>query len=331
VGLNVASAYLNGTYNLQRWHGKNAKHLWEPSELAGFGNAGQMLVFEPKNGVERWAQFLGASPKYYDYWDSNALQTGAFALVQDHGIARIKRVKGESTGVSSARQRAEILLDDQGSGAITGLVQLFGVLSGQLREALSDPRYATRMKEQIARSNWRNLQVAKAEAVNEARQDQPLGFSFSGVAKNLASSAGSSYFLYPFPGRARIMELRGTPERLSDLLLKSEVADLDQTLTYTAPEGYAWVEVPDNMFVVSEFGWYLVDYSVNGRTLSCTRSYLMPMQRIVPEKYPKMVEFLNQVGASQQQRIAYAPLAKDLPGTPQSVVSVGYSSFGDDK
>jgi hypothetical protein len=331
VGLNVSTAFLNGTYNLQRWHSKNAKRLWEPGELAGFGNAGQMLVLEPREGAERWAHFMGNSPKYYDYWDTNALQSGAYALVQDRGVARIKRVKGESTGVSNARQRAEIQLDEKGSGTITGLVQLFGQLSGQLREALSDPRYATRMKEQIARSNWRNLQVAKTATVNQERVDLPLGFSFSGVAQDLASSSGQSFFLFPFPGRARVMELRGSPERVSDLLLKSEVADLDQTLTYIAPEGHAWVEVPDNVFLVSEFGWYLVDFSVNGRTLTCTRSYLMPMQRVTPEKYPKLLEFLNQVGASQQQRIAYAPLAKDLPGRPQSVVSSGYSSFGDDK
>src|SRR5205823_2924299 len=138
--------------------------------------------------------------------------TGAYALVQDQSVARIKRVKGESTGVSSARQNLSVQLNEQGSGAIDGVVQLFGVFGGQIRDRLSDPRVGTRMKEQIARSWWRNLQVEKTATVNQERTDLPLGFTFSGVAQNVASKSGSALFLNPFPGHPQILDLRGTPE-----------------------------------------------------------------------------------------------------------------------
>ena len=329
AGLNVFSAFVNGSYAPGRvWRTKNARRQWEPAELANFGSSGQMLVLEPRHGMDRWAQFIGHAPKFYDVFDTNLNQLGAFALVLDHGVARIKRVRGEPVGVTTAAQRVEVALDPQGGGTINGLIQFFGQLGGSVREALADPRRGPQIKEQVVRSAWRNLQIDKVQVDGENRDDLPLGFSYTGAVRTLASNSGASYFLSPFLGRPRILELRGPAERSSDLLLKTEVADLDQTFTYLAPEGHAWVEIPDNLFLTTEFGFYVVSFSVNGRALTCSRSYMMPAQRVTPAKYPKMLDFLTQVNASQQQRIAYAPLAKDLPGTPVPIISTEYASFG---
>jgi predicted Zn-dependent protease len=331
AGLNVFSAFVNGSYAPGRvWRSKNARRQWEPAELANFGSSGQMLVLEPRNGADTWAQFIGHAPKFYNAFDTNQNQLGAFALVLDHGVARIKRVRGETATLTTATQRVEVTLDAQGSGTINGLIQFFGQMGGSVREMLSDPRRGPQIKEQVVRSAWRNLQIGKVQISGENRDDLPLGFAYNGTVRSLASNSGSSYFLAPFLGRPRILELRGPAERTSDLLLKSEVADLDQTFTYVAPEGHAWVEVPDNLFLCTEFGFYVVSFSVNGRTLTCSRSYLMPAQRVTPENYAKMLDFLTQVNASAQQRIAYAAFDKDLPGAPVAVTSTEYSSFGGD-
>ncbi len=332
VGLNVSSAFVNGSYAPGRvWRSKNARKQWDPAELANFGSSGQMLVLEPRCGADVWAQYIGRATKYYDYFETNINQLGAHALVLERGVVRVKRVRGDVAGVVSANQRVDVTLDAQGNGTINGLIQFFGALAGNVREALSDPRRGPQIKESVVRQAWRNLQVGKVQVFFEGRADQPLGFSYTGTVKNFASSAGASYFLPPFVGRPRILDLRGPGERQSDLLVKQEISDLDQTFSYVAPEGSAWVEVPQNIFLCTDFGFYVASFAVNGRTLTCSRSYLMPAQRVTPEKYPKLLEFLTQVNASQQQRIAYAALDKDLPGAPVAVSSVEYASFGEEK
>ncbi len=78
-------------------------------------------------------------------------------------------------------------------------------------------------------------------------------------------------------------------------------------MEYLAPEGFAWSEVPDDMFIATEFGFYAVDYNVEGRVLHCTRSSLIPAQRIAPENYAELQNFLKQIAEHASQRIAYAP------------------------
>ena len=331
AGLNVCSAFVNGSYAPGRvWRSKNARKQWDPAELANFGSSGQLLVLEPRSGADVWAQFVGRAPKYYDYFDTNINQLGAHALVLDRGVARVKRVRGDLVGVISASQRVDVTLDAQGNGTINGLIQFFGTLAGNVREALSDPRNGPQIKERVVRQAWRNLQVGKITVLNDTRADQPLGFSYTGTVKTFASSAGASFFLPPFVGKPRILDFRGPPERQSDLLIKQEVSDLDQTYTYIAPEGSAWVEVPQNVFLCTDFGFYVASFAVNGRTLVCSRSYLMPAQRVTPEKYAKLLDFLSQVNNSQQQRIAFSALDKDLPGAPVAVSTVEYASFGEE-
>jgi hypothetical protein len=93
-----------------------------------------------------------------------------------------------------------------------------------------------------------------------------------------------------------------------------------------------WSEVPEDLFLVTEFGFYLVDYNVRGRTLTCTRSYLMPQQRITPEKYPRMLDFISQVSSSAQQRVAYAPVnVESFGGFKREIYSAGYAGFGENK
>ena len=126
-----------------------------------------------------------------------------------------------------------------------------------------------------------------------------------------------------------MLDLQGPPERISDMLIKGEFSDLDHTITYVVPEGFAWMEVPEGLFICNEFGFYLADFKVNGLALTCTRSYLMPAQRITPEKYPELMAFLTKISASQQQRIAYGPLDTSSFGPVREVLSVGYSTYGE--
>ncbi|MGD0091712.1 MAG: hypothetical protein ABSE73_17495 [Planctomycetota bacterium] len=335
VGLKVRSAFLNGAYVPGRtWHTKNARHLWDPRQLANFGSGGEMLVLEQPGEPDRWAGFFGRAPKYSWPFDLNVLphlnasQAGLLALALGDDGARLKRVWGETVGNLQSAQHIEVALDGSGAGAVKGNLAFFGNAGSQWREALADPRRKDTVREWPVRYAWPKAQIGEVRITGEEHPEAPLAFDYSCTVQGLAAKADNAFFLTPFLKPPPILELRGPPERQNDMLLRDEFAEFDHTLTYVAPEGHAWVEVPDDAFLCSEFGFYFADFNVRGRTLTCTRSYLLPAQRITPEKYGKLLDFLQQVSAAQQ-RIAYAPLnAEPFGPYKREVLSKGYASNG---
>ncbi|HEY3325151.1 MAG TPA: hypothetical protein VGP72_32155 [Planctomycetota bacterium] len=331
ASLNVRMAYVNGSYAPGRvWHTKNAERLWDPAVLASFGNAGHMLNLEQSSGPDRWAQFVGRQPKYYWPADLNFGQAGALALTTGDDGLRIKRVRGEMLGYSGAVGRMQVNLDKDGNGDVSGSLNIYGNMGGTWREALADPRQEQQVKEYVVRYAWPKGKVGDIRVTGTQSSQQPLVFTYTCKVEGLGSLAGGAVFLKPFLNQARILDLRGPPQREHDLVIRDEFSDLDHTLTYVAPKGSAWVEVPDDVLIVTEFGWYLVDYNVQGQKLTATRSFLMPQQRIAPEKYPKLQDFLRQISAAEEQRIAHAPLqAQSFGGLQHDVFSPGYASCGD--
>ena len=343
VGLTVQTAHINGAYLPGRvWHSKNAERLWDAGELTNFGSGGQALVLEQPGEPDHWVQFFGRNPKFYGSSELMPNQAGALALIAGDDGVRIKRVHGEALGLSQSAHQIRVDLDEKGAGSVQGVLTLFGLVAGNYREAIADPRQRGQLKEYAARHAWPKIQVKKVDIVNEEDTDEPLSFIYSGEVNELAEQAGDEFFIQPFQSRTRILDFRGPPERQNDLLVTSEwwnspphsekfrdeMADLDQTLVYVAPEGFAWVEVPDDIFISTEFGFFLADYNVKGRVLTCTRSYLMPAQRVTPQQYPRLLDFLRQVSSHQQQRIAYGPLkAAHFGGYVREVFSGGYAQY----
>ncbi|MFH0939986.1 MAG: hypothetical protein V1899_12010 [Planctomycetota bacterium] len=332
AGLKVTSAYINAAYQPGRvWHSKNAKRQWSPEQLVNFGSGGHMLVLEQSDGADRWAQFVGKSPKFYNPFDQNGSLAGTLALTPGEEGARIKRLKGAEMDLTPITHHAQINFDAVGGGTIKGTLQLYGALAGNVRENWSDPRQKSKIKEWVVNRAWPKIETPEIAIKGEAVPDSPISFTYSGAARNLASQEKGAFFREPFAAPSRLLALRGPPERQHDLLIKNEIADLDHTLTYICPEGCAWVEAPDDLCLVTEFGFYIVDYTVKGRALSYTRSYLMPAQRVTPDKYPLLQDFIKQLAIDAQQRIAYTPLkAKSFGTLRQEIYSGGYSSCGEE-
>jgi tetratricopeptide (TPR) repeat protein len=340
-GLKVRSALVNGSYLPGRvFHSNTAKRQWDPGQLGFFGNGGHMLVLEPSYGTEHWAQFAASGAKYHNPYELNPAQPGALALSVDEDGARIKRVCGDQLGLTARSSQIKVAFDKQGTGLLTGIIQLNSSLSGQVRELLSDPRRRQPIKDSILQP-WPGIEGAQVAFQGENNISGPLGFVFGGKIKRQAASDGK-FVMAPFPNPPNLLVLRGPAERENDLLVKfgvergspaaatGEIADLDQSITYVAPEGHGWTQVPDDLFIVTEFGFYLADFNVRGRTLTCTRSHLMPMQRVTPEKYPRLQEFLSRIASHAEQRVAFAPLnAESFGPEVQEVCSTGYSSSGD--
>ncbi|HYF48577.1 MAG TPA: hypothetical protein VEJ63_04190 [Planctomycetota bacterium] len=331
VDLKVRTAFINANYQPGKvWKSKNAKRQWEPFELANFGG-GFVLVLETEDGPDRWAQFVGQSPKYYNPNQLNPNQAGAFALTMGEDGARIKRVNGEALGLTSMAHRATVQLDKEGTGKIDGTLAFYGNYGGNVREGLSNPQRTQQIKEWVVRNWWPKIQTPEIEVIAQDVPELPIVFEYSGSVKRLGGAeADGRTVLNPYLNRARILDLRGQQERVNDMLLRNEFADLDHTITYVAPEGCGWLEVPDDLFIVTEFGWFLSDYNVKGRTLTCTRSYLLPQQRVTPEKYAAFQKFLNAISADQQQRVGYGPLKNETFGNvAEPVFSGGYAGIGE--
>ncbi|MBI3829782.1 MAG: tetratricopeptide repeat protein [Planctomycetes bacterium] len=332
AGLPVTEALVNGSYVPgQVWRTKNAKREWEPGYFASFGGSGRMMVLEPARGTDVWMQFAGQPSKYFNAGDLFDGQPGRLALVATDEGVRIKRVDGEAQGKVTADHRMNVTLDAQGQGHVKGTLQLFGFVGGQVRQFLDDPRKADQVREGIVRRFWPKLEEPAIRVEGKDNPADPLCFAYTGLVKDLAAPAEASLFLQPFRAPAFLLELMGPPERIHDLLIKQEYSELDNSVSYDLPHGYGWTEVPDDAFFCTEFGFYIADFNVKGGRLTCNRSFLVPMQRVTPDKYPKLMEFLNLIAEVERQRVAYSKIS--YPGftaAPRTFLSIGYASNGDE-
>lgn len=335
AGLNVHSALVNGAYLPGHvWHSKTAKRMWEPSQLAGFGSGGQLLVLEPQWGNERWAQFPpgGQRPKFFSPFDVNAIQPGAMALVADDGGVRIKRVLGDRLGQTIYKQTVKAELEATGAAATSSTVEFFGQRAGLFREALNDPRQKERLRDQLAHM-WPNQTVANFQVLGESDTERPLAFNLTGRVAKLAEQANGAFYLLPFNDAPVVLALRGQAQRENDLIIHDDTmaSEFDRAAVFEAPEGFAWTEVPDDIFIVTEFGFYAADFNVEGRELRCTRSTLIPAQRVTPEKYGEFMNFIKQIGEHATQRVAYSKYeAKDFGNRIRPIFSQGYASAGEE-
>ena len=337
VGLNVHSAALNGNYLPGRvWHSKTAKKTWDPQQLVSFGTGGSMLVLEPTWGNERWAQYPGGGqrPRFYSPFEITSFQPGSLALITSDEGVRIKRVLGDKAGLTQFKQSVRVTLDAKGSASTTNNLQLFGLQAGAIREAMSDPRQKEQVRETLGRRMWPKQKLTSFQALNELDTEHPLCFSFTGTIDSLAEQADGAFYLSAFPDAPRLLALRGQSKRESDMVIYDDnsFSEFDRAIEYKAPEGFAWTTVPDDIFICTEFGFYAADYNVDGQTLYCTRSYLVPAQRIAPEKYPDLLRFLKQISEHANQRVACSPYdAKAFGGRVKPIFSQGYASSGDEK
>jgi tetratricopeptide (TPR) repeat protein len=332
AGLKANLAGVNENYLPGKiWRSKNAPRQWDPWQWATFGS--QMLVLQEEHAPSRWFQFMGDKPKYYNLEDFQPNQPGSLAVIYTDAGPRFKLVNGERLGAAPLTQILEAALDAEGRAHIKAAIELFGKQAGDFRESLADPRLRTRIEEGIARSSWPAVQSPTVEIKGGEQAGPPVSISYTGTVESLATREENSLFLAPFPQPLGLLTLFGTPERQHDLLLKNEFSELDNSIAYTCPEGYAWTEAPDGIFLATEFGYFMANYSVRGRVLTCTRSFLLPAQRIQTDKYPALQDFLKQVAENQQQRIAYAPLRREsFGGHLQEILSTGYAgNEGKDK
>lgn len=336
VGLNVHSAYVNGSYLPGRvWHSKTAKRMWDPVQLASFGpGGGHMLVLEPQWGIETWAQFPGGQrPRFYSPFDVSGIQSGALAMVADDSGLRIKRVLGDRLGLAPIKQNVKAVLDASGAATTSTTIQIFGQQAGAFREALNDPRQKDRLRDQLGRL-WPKHKVSNFQVLGESDTEKPLEFSLIGRVEQLAEQANGAFYLRPFYDAPRLLNMQGQAARESDLVIHddSSFSDFDRTSVYEAPNGFAWTEVPDDIFICTEFGFYAADFNIEGHTLRCTRSYLIPAQRVTPEKYADFQNFIKQINEHVNQRIAYSKFeAKEFGGRMREVFSQGYATPGEEK
>jgi hypothetical protein len=337
AGLRVNMAWLNALYLPGlAWRPKNADPYWEPQTLASFGSGGEMLVYEPDAGPDIWAHFPSdpRQPlriKFHSPFDMQAWQPRALALILDDDGVRMKRVQGEALGLVSAKQRTVARLTEKGGAEIAVKLQFFGTQAGKIREALADPAQKEKLTEGIVRNSWAALSLKRCDIFGESDPALPLVFSYVGTLTKLGDPTGGVLHVHPFSDAPRVLQLRGSSSRESDLIIRDEgtVSEFDRTAEYVAPDGFAWTEVPDDLFLCTEFGCFSADYNVIGGRLTCARSCLIPMQRITPEKYPEFLKFLAAIGTHSQQRAACSKYDQaSFGGRARAIFSGGYSSDG---
>jgi hypothetical protein len=328
VDLPVKTAYVNTAYRSGSWRSKYARRQWEPDVLAGFRRH-PLLVFEDGERGDVW-RYFGNSPlqRHDPSFLPRALQSAQAVTIDDEG-ARFRWVDAHRVDRSSLSIKHIAALNRDGGAVIETKLGFFGTLAGKLREVLSDPRREIPLREDIANRFWPGIKINAFAVENKDNVRLPVRLEFSGSAPGLTSKRGEEFALRPFRTPPALLSFTGPQDREYDLIIRDEVYDFDFSFRWIAPPECAWTEVPDDLFMVTEFGWYCADFNVSGRNLYCTRSFFLPQQRISPEKYKEFQAFLKRISDTESRPAVFCPVTSSGVSTElRAVFSGGYADNG---
>ncbi|MCX7803946.1 MAG: DUF3857 domain-containing protein [Planctomycetota bacterium] len=330
AGLKVYPATANRSYGPgRRLPLKSRRREFEPSELLAFNAADRFIVLDRDDAPDLWFRFPGSPPDIYPTEAITFWQAGAPALIfRDRGLM-LGFVNGEALGRTTGSHSAVCFLNPDGHAMARGTVVFQGLAAGNLRKVLTDPRTESRIKEGLVRSFWPSAKLEEISAAPMDKPDEPLSIRYVATIEGAASPAGDAMFIAPFPVGSGALRLMGPAGREHDLMIESEISIAESGVEWVAPEGHAWLQVPDDLALATEFGFYFLDFQVRGRSLFCTRAMLIPMQRVPKARHAGFQKFLAGIHAAEKERAGYGPLvAPGFGGLVRDVWSRGFARWG---
>ncbi|MGC9329622.1 MAG: DUF3857 domain-containing protein, partial [Candidatus Hinthialibacter sp.] len=141
----------------------------------------------------------------------------------------------------------------------------------QIREALTNPEVKQRLIDSQLTGELRGIQVERSEIVDLDDVSAPPRLVFQGVMPDIAKTGDNQTFkISPVQIRANASEFIGEPTRQFRMEFNSSPAweplDLRYDLSHFLDQG-ASIYLPDDVFLITEFGFYTLFYEWDGKEL----------------------------------------------------------------
>ena len=205
-------------------------------------------------------------------------------------------------------RRFRLKLQEDGSASVTGGYLYDNMYDRQIREALTNPEIKQRLADSQLAGDLRGIQVDKSEILDIEDIHVPPRLVFEGTLPDVAKPSGAGELkISPVTVRVNASGLVGEPTRAFRMEFRNSLQwnplDIRFDLSYYLDRGDTIV-LPENVTLISEFGYYSLFYEWDGPELIVRRSFVIPAQEIEPETYERFVDFCRTIDQIEDRDVA---------------------------
>ncbi len=168
-------------------------------------------------------------------------------------------------------------------------LRLFNLKSDEVKEAMKN-RYQQLKIEQIAVNDLQNN-----------RDEATISYALNLQANSFAKKLGTDLFFPVMPFYPTVT-FTANEERQHPFEISFPFQD-DYEITYAAPEGYAFKEVPASVITSTEFGNYHITFQLNDKKLKVHRVLTINKGLYPKEKYKDYVSFRKKTASSDNIKV----------------------------
>jgi len=272
---------------------------------------GSLLHVRLPEARDLWLQFQTPA-RNYRLADIGYRLIGAPALETTGRGVELVSVREE---LEETARDTEIVvgLQEDGSAVVRAALVYHGSWAGRMRTTAEQPQRGPLEMERLAATFFPKLTLEESDfpdgserAKHPLPERSPFIFRFRGRVKQFCHPEGEQLTFAPFLGRPLGAERYVTPLPREHPFEIGRDLVVSQRLTFRAPSGWGFAEIPADCYWVTDFGIYVMDFTVEGDTLTASRFLILPAQALKPNEYEACVRWLELVGTTERQTAALA-------------------------
>jgi tetratricopeptide (TPR) repeat protein len=205
-------------------------------------------------------------------------------------------------------RKAQFTVHKDQSASVTGEYVYDDMYDRQIREILTNPEVEKRLANTQLAQDLQGIQLQSytLEDVNDLTV--PPRLVYEGTMPDVVKPAGEAFALKVTPVymRTNASALVTDVTRESNIrfnnTVKRDLLKLQFDFADFLDQG-ASIELPEDVFLLTEYGYYAIFYEWHGTKVMITRSILLPRQTIEKSKYTGFVEFCRNIDQAEDRDI----------------------------
>jgi len=265
-----------------------------------------MLVIPRQEGVD---QSLAAdfSSRFAPLNDIDPKVQKFVTLVYDAEVPYFEPLESKLWESGLIRRDAQFKINLDRSADVQGEFAYDVIYDRQIREALTNPEIKKRLADSQISRDLAGIKIDKYSIEDLDDLSSPPRLIFSGVLPDAVKPAdGKTLKISPVLARANASGLVSEPTRTTPIVFNtSPVRDpllLRFDVSALLQQG-ARFQLPENVLLLTEYGYYTLFYEWKGSEIVVRRSFLIPPQKIEPSKYEGFVEFCRSIDQAEDRDI----------------------------
>lgn len=233
------------------------------------------------------------------------------ALIYDEPVPYFEPLRSDLWEHGLLDRELNLIVRQDRAAVVEGVYRYGNLFDRQVRELLTNPEIRARLADAQVSNDLRGIRLNSSsfEALEDLSQNPRL--EFVGMMPDVAQPAADGALeLRPVLSRVRASGLLGEPEREYPVVFETSPAQDPLSVRIdlsTFLRDGARIELPDNAFIISEFGFYSVFYAWEGDAVIIRRSFLIPPQTIEPDRYSHFTSFCREIDQIEERSIRIIP------------------------